>query len=191
MLTDFLADLRRLGVQVWAENGQLRYRAPARTLTDDLRSELAKHKADLLALFHDDNEPRSVLEYIPLPVLTPDPENRHEPFPLTDIQHAYWIGRGGSFELGNVATHAYLEFEGEGVDVERLSGAWAQVIGRHDMLRAVVRADGQQEILATVPPYAIGVSEAATTTGEMSGSRLDAPIRAATRCVGWIKPGGY
>src|ERR671936_325293 len=26
------------------------------------------------------------------PVIVPDPEHRFEPFPLTDIQQAYWVG---------------------------------------------------------------------------------------------------
>ena len=31
------------------------------------------------------------------------PAARHEPFPLTDIQQAYWVGRSDAFELGNVS----------------------------------------------------------------------------------------
>ena len=38
--------------------------------------------------------------------MVPDLQARHEPFPLTDIQQAYLVGRGQAFELGNVATHA-------------------------------------------------------------------------------------
>ena len=29
-------------------------------------------------------------------------ELRYEAFPLTDIQQAYWLGRSGVFELGEV-----------------------------------------------------------------------------------------
>ncbi|MEO0688243.1 MAG: phosphopantetheine-binding protein, partial [Cyanobacteria bacterium J06649_11] len=38
-----------------------------------------------------------------LPKLVPDLNQRYEPFPLTDIQQAYWIGRNQAFELGNVS----------------------------------------------------------------------------------------
>ncbi len=72
------------------------------------------------------------------PVLIPDPAAAHEPFPLTEVQQAYWIGRGGDFELGNVATHLYLEVESERLDLGRLTAAWRRLIERHDMLRAVV-----------------------------------------------------
>jgi thioesterase domain-containing protein len=159
MVADFLADLSRLGVQVWADNGQLRYRAPARTLTDDLRAEIVRHKTALLALLQE-RERTTVLEHAPL--LIPDPERRHEPFPLTDIQQAYWIGRGSGFELGGVGTHAYFEFERTDVDVERLTDAWQTLIVRHGMLRAVVRPDGQQQVLAAVPPYRIEVTDLRT-----------------------------
>jgi len=96
-------------------------------------------------------------QFISLPSITPDPDSRHEPFPLTDIQEAYWIGRNSGFELGNVASHLYLEAESEDLDLERLERAWQQLIARHDMLRAVILPNGQQQILQEVPPYRIEV----------------------------------
>ncbi|HYX25666.1 MAG TPA: condensation domain-containing protein, partial [Thermoanaerobaculia bacterium] len=90
---------------------------------------------------------------VELPRIVPDLAHRGEPFPLTDIQQAYWIGRQGIFELGGVATHLYREIEGEGIDLERFDRAWQRMIDRHDMLRAVVFEDGLQCILKDVPPY--------------------------------------
>src|SRR5436305_1930568 len=92
-----------------------------------------------------------------LPVLVPDPGHRHEPFPLTDVQQAYWIGRSGVFEMGEVATHVYTEIDSRGVDLDRMTLAWRLLIERHDMLRAIVLPDGRQQILETVPPYRIAV----------------------------------
>jgi acyl carrier protein len=43
-----------------------------------------------------------------LPQVVVVPEARHEPFALTDIQQAYWMGRNKAFELGNITTHVYL-----------------------------------------------------------------------------------
>jgi len=94
-----------------------------------------------------------------LPVLRPDPERRHEPFPLTDVQQAYWIGRSGIFELGNVSTHVYLELETAGLDLERLGRTLRRMIERHDMLRMVVLPDGRQRVLPAVPDYEIAVHE--------------------------------
>ncbi|MFC3998913.1 amino acid adenylation domain-containing protein [Nocardiopsis sediminis] len=84
----------------------------------------------------------------PYPRAVADPAGRFEPFPLTDQQQAYLLGRTGVFELGNVSTHAYYEYEGE-LDVERFTLAWRRVIERHDVLRAVVLPDeGRQQVLS-------------------------------------------
>ena len=80
-----------------------------------------------------------------------------EPFPLSDVQFAYWVGRGGGFELGNVGAHVYLEFELPGVDVGRVGGVWRGLVERHGMLRAVVRGDGLQQVLERVPEYEVRV----------------------------------
>ncbi|MEM7594211.1 MAG: amino acid adenylation domain-containing protein, partial [Cyanobacteria bacterium P01_A01_bin.83] len=95
--------------------------------------------------------------FVPLPNIIPQPDQRYQPFPLTDIQQAYWLGRNEAFELGNVATHGYLEIEGSSIDLERLNLAWHQVVLRHDQLRMVVLADGQQQVLEDVPNYQIEV----------------------------------
>ncbi|GGR20614.1 non-ribosomal peptide synthetase [Deinococcus ruber] len=91
----------------------------------------------------------------PLPRLIPDPAQRFEPFALTDIQHAYWIGRSDSLELGGVGAHIYSEFDLPITDTARMSRAWRQVVERHDLLRMVVRPDGRQQVLEHVPAYEI------------------------------------
>ncbi|QOC95183.1 amino acid adenylation domain-containing protein [Micromonospora craniellae] len=90
-----------------------------------------------------------------LPVVTPEPDRRHEPFPLTEMQQAQWIGRLGSFDMGGVAPHLYLEFDSDDLELHRLEQAWRQVVRRHEMLRIVVLADGRQRVLADVPAYRI------------------------------------
>src|SRR5262249_34291273 len=69
--------------------------------------------------------------------IVPDAASRHQPFPLTPIQHAYWLGRGKEFAFGNIAAHSYYEFEARNLNVRRLEEALRRVIARHDMLRAV------------------------------------------------------
>ncbi|NEQ14599.1 MAG: amino acid adenylation domain-containing protein, partial [Moorea sp. SIO3E2] len=39
----------------------------------------------------------------PLPMIVPTPDQRYQPFPLTKIQQAYWLGRNSAFELGNIS----------------------------------------------------------------------------------------
>ena len=90
-----------------------------------------------------------------LPEVRADVAGRFEPFGLTDVQQAYWIGRTGGFELGNVACHLYVEYEALEIDVDRFAAAWRQIIDRHDMLRMVVDADGRQRVLEHVPPFSV------------------------------------
>lgn len=69
-----------------------------------------------------------------------------EPFLLTDVQHAYWIGRRDDSPLGGVGCHAYLEFDGENLDPVRLGAAWYGLIQHHAMLRTWFLEDGTQQV---------------------------------------------
>jgi pyochelin synthetase len=153
-LNELLAQLSERGVNLWADNDQLRVRAQKGALTPELRDSLAEHKAELLLLLHQNSMSASSTA---LPTLEPALNQRYEPFPLTDMQHAFWVGRSGVLELGNVANHGYYEIEGNNLDLKRLNWALQKLIERHDMLRAVVLPDGQQQVLQQVPPYQIEV----------------------------------
>ncbi|MFD9098591.1 amino acid adenylation domain-containing protein [Streptomyces collinus] len=91
----------------------------------------------------------------PAPTPAADPAGRHEPFPLTDLQQAYLIGRTDAFELGNVSTSFLVEVDLEETDLDRLAASFRHLVHRHDMLRAVVSRDGHQRVLAEVPDFRI------------------------------------
>ncbi|MDP7042302.1 MAG: condensation domain-containing protein, partial [Gammaproteobacteria bacterium] len=101
-----------------------------------------------------------------LPVATPNHAERFETFPLTDIQQAYFVGRGSDFAMGNVSTHLYIEVDTMDLDLPRLERAWQKVIGRHPMLRAIVLPDGVQQILPDVPPYEFPIQDLRELKGE-------------------------
>ncbi|MFH8425586.1 amino acid adenylation domain-containing protein [Streptomyces sp. NPDC018038] len=85
---------------------------------------------------------------------------RYRPFGLTDLQQAYLVGRGDAFELGNTSTYFQIEIDLENVDLDRLGASFRAMIERHDMLRAVFTADGEQRIRRTVPGYVIRETDA-------------------------------
>lgn len=89
------------------------------------------------------------------PQLTPDLENRHKPFPLTDVQQAYWIGRMEGIQGGSVAAHAYYELESRNFDLVAFQEGFRAMIARHDSLRIIIDGNGQQCILRDVPGYVI------------------------------------
>lgn len=91
-----------------------------------------------------------------LPELIPNREDINKPFPLTEVQQSYWIGRKGLYALSDVSTHCYFEMDCEYLDIERLTFAWNKLIKRHGMMRAIVLEDGEsQQILESVPEYKI------------------------------------
>ncbi|MCP4119512.1 MAG: amino acid adenylation domain-containing protein [Desulfobacteraceae bacterium] len=78
----------------------------------------------------------------------PAETNYHTPFPLTDVQYAYWIGREADQPLGGIGCHAYLELDGNNVDPDRLQSAWKKILDHHPMLNARFLSDGTQMIPA-------------------------------------------
>ncbi|WP_246095364.1 non-ribosomal peptide synthetase/type I polyketide synthase [Streptomyces roseicoloratus] len=84
-----------------------------------------------------------------------DDADRYAPFPLTDLQQAYLVGRGDAFELGNTSTYFQIEIDLENVDLDRLGASLRAMIERHDQLRAVFTAEGEQRVLREVPAYVI------------------------------------
>ncbi len=108
------------------------------------------------------------------PALTPDLAARHEPFPLTDMQEAYWVGRQESVELGGVGAHGYSELRLRELDLDRFSRAIDRLVARHDMLRAVFGADGTQRALPVVPPYRIPVRDLRGLAPSEAAARLEA-----------------
>ena len=104
--------------------------------------------------------------------IVPDPANRYAPFPLTEMQQAYWLGRRSDVELGNVGCYLYTEFDTSVVDVERAEQAFNALIRRHDMLRAVIGPDGQQRVLPEAPYYRFEVLDLRGEPGEAELDRL-------------------
>ncbi|MFG2720883.1 amino acid adenylation domain-containing protein [Streptomyces sp. NPDC048416] len=124
-----------------------------------------------------DGHPR--LDDTRLPGLMPQPEHRHEPFPLTDIQQAYLIGRHKGLELGGISSQYYLEFDCPGLRVDRLTAALHQVVERHDALRTVAGPDQTQRVLPPheVDPYVIRTTDLRGRAGQEQDAEV-ARIRA-------------
>jgi pyochelin synthetase len=104
-------------------------------------------------------------------MITPNVQARFEPFPLTGLQQAYWIGRSGDFEMGQVAGHSYLELE-DTFDLNRLNQAWQTLIDRHDLLRAFVLPDGTQQVQKDLPPYSFRILDLRGQNSETVRSQL-------------------
>lgn len=169
-LTTLLRQLATQQIKLWVEGDQLRIQAPKGVMTPTLRDQIAAQKSELLTWLQG-RQPETVDT---LPPLIPQPAARHDPFPLTDVQHAYWIGRSGALQLGNVSTHSYIELAYTTLDVGRLEWALNQLIARHEMLRAIVLPTGEQQILAEAPYFTIPVLDLRGCTPAVQAQELAA-----------------
>ena len=148
---ELLLYLRKMNIKLKLKEDKLNISAPKDIITDELKKKISENKSEIISFLKKSPQKDDQQQLIH------DEENKYKPFPLTDIQQAYFVGRNNDFKLGNVATHIYYEFENEGLHVENIQKAWQKLIERHDMLRAVINNDGTQQILKEVPEYKIKV----------------------------------
>ncbi len=87
------------------------------------------------------------------------PGSKYEPFALTPVQRSYWLGANALRSLSGVTTHATVELDCSGINIERLQKALNQVIQEQDMMRAVIVDSTSQKILKEVSEYKIKVRE--------------------------------
>ncbi|MGW6377083.1 amino acid adenylation domain-containing protein [Rhodococcus sp. NPDC055112] len=148
---ELVGEMSQAGIALWAESGQLRFRAPQGVMDDERRAALREHRDALIE--HLTQQPAA-------DALVPDPESRYAPFPLTGVQRAYALGRNSAFAYGGTAAAAYLELLLPGVEPARLEAAWRTLVARHDALRTVVDLEaGSQRVLPEVPDYRIEVGD--------------------------------
>ncbi|HEY7418914.1 MAG TPA: AMP-binding protein, partial [Ktedonobacteraceae bacterium] len=151
---DFLSKLANQGVGVWVEKDRLCYRAPKGVLNSTILRELTENKQELLRFLTQEGDQAGLIQ---LPQIDADPAQRYQPFPLTDLQLAEWIGQESSFEVGNVGNHVYIEIDAIDLNVQRMQSALQRLIERHEMLRAILLPDGQQQILEHAPSLQVKV----------------------------------
>jgi pyochelin synthetase len=145
-----IENLESMGVQLWVEDAQIRYRAPLGLMTGERLASLRERRAEIAAVLAAEAGDAAVRH---------DAGNRFSPFPLTDVQAAYVTGRAPGYPYGGVGCHGYGELQYEDADPARLEDAWNTLIGRHDMLRAVVSSDGTQQVRSDQPRYHLEVND--------------------------------
>ncbi|OEV05742.1 non-ribosomal peptide synthetase [Streptomyces oceani] len=165
---ELVRELTAAGVRLWREDDQLRFRAPKGAMTERRVDALRSLKADVLDYLRQRDEEGNA---------THDPAARFEPFPLTDVQAAYLLGRSTAYEYGGVACHGYLEVTFPDLDAQRLNTAWQRLVERHDMLRTVVHPDGYQQTLPEITPRPLTVRDLRGAAEEVVSAELSA-IRA-------------
>ncbi|SET42771.1 pyochelin synthetase [[Clostridium] polysaccharolyticum] len=124
------------GVTFYLEGDKLKFKGPKGIVEDQAKIEIKSYKAQ-------------IMEYLETHTgkVICNKEEKFLPFPLTDIQSAYLVGRNPSYRYGGIGCKIYSEFSYPALDLARLKKAWNQVIESHDMLHAVIMKNGTQQIL--------------------------------------------
>lgn len=82
----------------------------------------------------------------------------HAPYPLTDIQEAYWIGEQPAYRLHTPA-YLYRVFSAPELDLGQLSAALDALVRAHPALRTSVLPDGTQRVCDRGETIAVEVND--------------------------------
>lgn len=136
-----LTQLKEQDIKIQISGEQLRVNSTNNSLTPTLADLIRSNKEAIMYYLSEGGADETIQH---------DTENRYQPFPLNENQQAYWFGRSDALDGGGVAIHLYFEIDASNIDIDRLESAWGKLVERHDMLRAVVTANGQQRVLEHV-----------------------------------------
>jgi len=125
---EFLAQLQRLGVELWAESEGLRYRAPKGALTETLRAELGGRKAEILQLLRESSQ-------LTRPTSPPLVRvHRNGGLPLSFAQQRLWFI--AQLEPDSPAYNFAFAFRARGsLHVTALEQAINEMVRRHEIFR--------------------------------------------------------
>ncbi|MDF2522367.1 MAG: amino acid adenylation domain protein [Clostridiales bacterium] len=164
-INSLVTRFRSEGVSLWEEAGKLRYRAPQGMLAANDLEILKKHREEILEFLKSEQETQ---------VVKLRPEERYEPFPLTDVQAAYLLGRSDVFDYGGTACHIYFELNYPELEINRVTEIWNQLITRHDMLRATMKEDGYQQVQEKTPWFEVEYQVISTLEATAAKEKLEA-----------------
>ncbi|MFZ4861933.1 amino acid adenylation domain-containing protein [Sphingobacterium sp. Mn56C] len=157
--------MRIRNIQLWTEDAVLKFKAPKGVMEPADLQLLKEYKTKIIAYLAD----------IPTRVTVQhDLLNRYKPFPLTDVQSAYLLGRNPAFAYGDVACHLYLELKYPSLDRDRVEQCWNVLIQRHEMLRASISPQGFQTISEHAPAFIVGYQDISLLAASKQATVLEA-----------------
>ena len=143
-IEQFLSDLYRQEVQLWAEGDRLRCNAPEAVLTEDLSAQLRARKAEILA-FLQQHETNAAAAIQPVP--------RTGPLPVSFAQQRLWFLEQMQQEGAVYNIPLAVQVQGW-LDEAAFSQSLNALVQRHEVLRTrFITVEGQpvQEVVAPEP----------------------------------------
>ena len=136
-IIELLRTLRQQGIELWLDDGQLRFRAPKGALTAVLRTQLVNRKPELIDFLQQaDNVASANGTVKPITAVS-----RTESLPLSFAQQRLWFL--DRFDPGNVAYNipAAVRIQGD-LDIALLANTFSHLMQRHELLRTTFKQDG-------------------------------------------------
>ncbi len=162
-----IKEFNAIGVELWTEAGQLKFRAGKGVLTEEHKVRLRQYKPELIAYLEQVAQADTDIQ------VKADSAHRFDAFPLTHVQTAYVLGRQTAFGYGGTGCHGYLELEYPELDPMQLERAWNQLIQRHPMLRATVSQQGFQQVQSAVNHYTLVQEDFSQCPPEQTEDKLN------------------
>jgi amino acid adenylation domain-containing protein len=143
--------IKQRNIRLWVEQGQLKYTAPKKAMSREIKQALKCFKAQLLVdlSFAGQDQggagERSVIGKNTIPKLVTSPHERYLPFPMTELQQAYWVGEQGGYAQSCIPCFFHHVKFNE-VTPEQLTRALSHLQQKHEVLRLRFFSNGTQVI---------------------------------------------
>ena len=149
-IADFVSHLLSLDVRLSAEGERLRLNAPQGVLTDNLRSQIAERKQELLVFLRDNTSAAS----IPPLIVRRTTVN---PAPLSFAQERLWFLE--QLEPGSPVYNLCRAYRLMGkLNIFALELSLNEIVRRHEVLRSAIRIADGQPLQVTEPPHELKLS---------------------------------
>ena len=133
-ISGLLAVLRRRGVRLWSQNGELRYQAPKGAVGLGELANLKAHKSEILQMLEQAQQAELAEHVI-------GPQPRSGPAPLAYSQIAHWNEQRLGEKQGVRAVTALLRLQGR-LRLDVFQHCMTELVRRHEALRTRIRVDG-------------------------------------------------
>lgn len=161
---ELMNTMQKKKIQLWTEDGKLKFKAPKGVMDPSDLELLKENKTQIVNFLESENKTITIQNDLP---------NRYRPFPLTDVQSAYLLGRNPGFRYGGVACHLYMELKYNALDHELVENIWNRLVQRHEMLRATVSNQGFQSILQETPRFKVSYKDVSSLAAQEQISALE------------------
>ncbi len=132
--TEFISQLHRSGIKLWAEGDRLRFDAPSGAMTSELKEELRKRKPELIEFFakvrRESENKRDPITAV----------SRQKPLPLSFAQQRLWFMNQLAPDSAFYNVPAAPRFLGP-LNMEALRSSLNHIVERHETLRTTFREE--------------------------------------------------